>query len=125
MKKLKGAEAHVYSDFNIVPPFTLMSRKPGIARQYFEDHPDIYEYDFINIATEKGGKKFRPPRYFDMLYDLEEPDKMSEIKDKRKEAAIKAQAAKLARTSLSPDELLTLEGRVKEAQIKALRRDMI
>lgn len=71
MKKLTGKESEFYKTFNITPEFTLMSRKPGIARQYYDEHPDIYKKEFINVSTEKGGLKFKPPRYFDKLYDLE------------------------------------------------------
>lgn len=38
MKKQKGTNASVYSDFNIEPEFSLMSRKPGIARNYYEQN---------------------------------------------------------------------------------------
>lgn len=125
MKKLKGTEAKFYSDFNIQPEFTLMSRKPGIARQYFDDHPEIYDYDFINISTNKGGKKFRPPRYYDKLYDLENPEKMQSIKDVRQKLAIEAQKAKLQRSTLTAEELLNAEEAAKAAQIKSLRRNII
>ena len=60
MKKLKGKEAKFYEEHNIQPEFTLMSRKPGIARRYYDEHPDIYEQDKINVSTPKGGKSFRP-----------------------------------------------------------------
>lgn len=125
MKKLNGKESEVYTNFNIQPEFTLMSRKPGIARQYFEDHPDIYKHDFINISTEKGGKKFRPPRYFDKLYDLEHPEELEEIKSIRAKMAVAMQEAKLQRTTLYPEELLAVEERAFENKIKQLRRNII
>lgn len=124
MKKLTGKEAQFYSDFNIQPEFTLMSRKPGIARQYYEDHPDLYEHEFINVATDKGGKKFRPPRYFDKLYDLEHPEEMQEIKDIRKKMAVEAEKAKIQRTSLHPEHLLEVEERSFDRKIKSLRRPL-
>lgn len=64
-----------------------MSRKPGIARQWYDDHPDCYDYEYINISTDKGGKKFRPPKYFDKLYDVDEPEKSAELKAIRKKMA--------------------------------------
>lgn len=125
MKKLKGAEAHFYSDFNIQPEFTLMSRKPGIARQYFDDHPDLYDFDYINISTAKGGRKFRPPRYYDQLFDVENPEKMQEIKEIRRKLASAAQEAKLQRTNLSLDELLMVEEHNKQAKLNSLRRKLV
>ncbi len=125
MKKHKGADADVYQKFNIEPEFTLMSRRPGIARQYFDDHPDIYDFDFINVSTKKGGLKFRPPRYFDKLYDLEHPDEMQRIKDIRQKMAIEMQKAKMLHTTVSPDELLAVEERALENKIKTLRRPLL
>lgn len=125
MKKAKGAEAHFYTDFNIQPEFTLMSRKPGIARQYYDEHPEIYDYDYINISTEKGGRKFRPPRYYDQLYDLEHPEKLAEIKELRQKFAREAQKAKLQRSDLDVDDLLSVQERVKQSQIKSLRRNLV
>jgi hypothetical protein len=124
MKKLKGAEADFYTNFNIQPEFTLMSRKPGIARQYYDEHPEIYDHEYINISTDKGGRRFRPPRYYDKLFDLENPERMQEIKDIRKKMAVEAQKAKLQRTSLAPEHLLEVEERSKERQIKSLRRPL-
>lgn len=124
MKKLTGKEAEFYTNFNIQPEFTLMSRKPGIARQYYDDHPDIYKTEFINVSTEKGGLKFRPPRYFDKLYDLEHPEEMQTIKDVRQKMAAEAQKAKLQRSTLSADELLAVQERSLETKIKTLRRPL-
>lgn len=125
MKKRTGSEAKFYSDLAIEPEFTLMSRKPGIARQYYDEHPGIYVHQWINLPTEKGGLKFRPPRYFDKLYDLENPDEMENIKNIRKKMAIAAEQAKLQKTSISPDELRMVEERTFNNKIKSLRRDMI
>lgn len=61
-KKLKGEPAEIYNYFNLTPPFVLMSRRPGIARNYYEEHKDnIYKYDCINLMTEDGGLQFKPP----------------------------------------------------------------
>ncbi len=80
MKKLYGAEAEFYDKFNLEPEFTRMSRKPGIGRQYYDDHPDLYEHEFINISTEKGGRKFRPPKYYDRLFDVDCPEESAKLK---------------------------------------------
>lgn len=122
MKKLKGPEAQFYSDFNLQPPFVLMSRKPGIARQYYDEHPDMYDYDYINLKTDKGGRKIRPPRYFDKLFDVDNPEKLAEIKEIRKKQAEAAQIAKLSRTTLDPDLYLEVEERNLQARISSLQR---
>lgn len=124
-KKLTGPQASFYSDFNIEPPFTLMSRKPGIARQYYDDHPDLYEYEYINVKTETGGRKFRPPRYFDKLFDLDQPEASAALKLTRQKMAEEAKKAKLSQTSLSYLDLLQVEEEAKLDSIKSLDRSEI
>lgn len=121
-KKLTGPEATFYTDFNIEPPFVLMSRKPGIARQYYDDHPDVMDYEYINVKTDKGGRKFRPPKYYDRLFDVDEPERSAELKAVRKRMAEAAKDAKLSQTSLSYLELLQVEEDVKLDAIKSLDR---
>lgn len=125
MKKLKGQEAVFYDMHNLQPEFTVMSRKPGIARQWYDDHPDLYDYDFIHLKTEKGGLKFKPPRYYDKLYDVEYPDEMHEIKEIRKRIADDMTKLQLEKTSLSYIEMLEVVERNREAQLKQLIRDKI
>lgn len=124
MKKLKGKEAKFYAEHNIEPEFTLMSRRPGIAREYYDTHPDIYDFDYINISTPKGGRKFRPPRYYDKLFDIDQPEKSAELKEARKKLAIQAQQAKLQNTSLDSYELLQVQEDKQKNRLKSLRRSL-
>ena len=81
MKKRKGKDADEYERFNIVPEFVRMSRKKGIGYQYYVDHKDdIYERDEIIL---KDGKKFKPPKFFDDMYEVDCPEKFQEVKDNR------------------------------------------
>lgn len=122
MKKQKGDDAVFYDLHNVIPEFTLMSRKPGIGRQWYEDHPDLYDFEYINLKTDNGGLKFRPPRYYDKLFDVDDPDRMKQIKETRKCAAELITAAKLRKTNLSYTELLSVEERKKQESIKKLKR---
>lgn len=82
-KKLDG-ELDIYSPLGIVPPFSLMSRKPGIARQYYDDHySDIYDTDTIYLSTPKGGRKLKPPRYFDKLLENDDPVLFNSVRENR------------------------------------------
>lgn len=125
MKKLTGPEAEFYEDHNIEPPFTLMSRKPGIAKQWYDDHPDLYDYEYINISTPTGGKKFRPPKYFDKLFDVDCPEKSAELKAIRRRMAEEAQKAKMQRTDLSFIEYLAVEEEAKLNSVKKLERSKV
>lgn len=125
-KKLTGESASFYETFNLAPEFSLMSRRPGIAGAYYEEHKDaIFENAFINVSTEKGGKKFRPPRYFEKLFDEEFPGALDERKDSRKDNAIKTMQSKMQRTNLTPPEILKVEEAAFNNKIKKLRRSTV
>lgn len=123
-KKLSGPQAQFYSDFNIDPPFSLMSLKPGIGHQWYVDHPDCMDYEYISVKTPTGGRKFKPPRYYDKLYDVEYPEKLASLKATRQRMAEQAKLAKLSQTSLSYLDLLQVEENAKLESIKKLERKL-
>lgn len=124
-KKLTGEAAEFYSNFSLVPPFSLMSRKPGIARQYYEDHPEFTEYKYINISTEDGGRKITPPRYFEKLLAEDRPEMAAQRAEIRAQAAKITVAAKLQETSLSYGEMLAAAEDIKLKRTKKLiRKDL-
>lgn len=125
LKKQKGPAARFYDDFGLTPPFTLMSRKPGIARQWYDDHPDMYDFDYINIKTEQGGKKFRPPKYFNDIFDVECPEESALFRENRKRMAEAAIKAKLERTDLSYLDYLAVEEDKLKRRITSLKREEI
>lgn len=121
MDKLKGPAANFYVEQGIEPPFSLMSRRPGIGRQYYDDH-DCYEYSYINVATPQGGKKFQAPKYFDRLLESDDPERFAEIKQRRKAFSQQWQEAKLAQTDLKYLDFLEVQEAAHEDRIKALER---
>lgn len=89
MKKMTGEKAWNHykrtdeagNDYWLTPEFNLMSRKPGIAAEWWEQfHPDIYTHDAV---IRVGGHKTKPPRYYDKLLELMDPAAMAMIKLKR------------------------------------------
>lgn len=67
------------------PEFINMSRRPGIARKYYdEEHQEFYKNDNIVLPN---GRNVQPCRYFDKLFDLEQPEEMQNIKDERQRLA--------------------------------------
>jgi len=68
------------------PEFNSMSRRPGIGKAFYDKYKDtIYRDDSI-IVNEKHT---RPPRYYDRLYEIDEPEQLANIKDQRQEKASK------------------------------------
>lgn len=122
MKKQTGFESHIYEDKGIVPEYVVMSRRPGIAYQYFEDHGDtIYETDELFIKTLKGGKRGLPPRYFDKLYEIEDPEHMESVRNLRQ---LKGELAHI-NLGMSNSEYIAhceRKGNAKERSIKKLVR---
>lgn len=139
MKKLKGKakkyredaiqlarEAHPELDeIDFQEEFTRMSRKPGIAWQYYQDNADrIYQTDEDFIKTKNAVRKIRPPRYFDRMYDLENPERMKEIKEQRADLAIAAQKDAESRTDLTEEEYMKVRERAAQANLERQKRTL-
>lgn len=89
MKKLNGEKADEHyrrtdeagNDWWIQPEFNEMSRRPGIAREWWERfNADVHTDDVVVRMT---GGKLKPPRYYDKLLELMDPGTMALIKLKR------------------------------------------
>lgn len=122
-KKLTGPAAQFYTDFNLVPPFVNMSRRPGIARQWYDDHPHMRDFEYINVKTATGGKRFRPPKYYDKLFDGQFPEESAEIKAARQRLCLESIKAKLQRTDLNYIEYLAVEEEQLKSRAKSLKRE--
>ncbi len=116
MKKLSGAEADIKYE-GIQKEFTVMSRKPGIGRDFYEKFKsDFYPYDRAILIDDRGSRQLKPPRYYDNLYDLENPDEFKKIKDKR------IAQAKLHEAEYSQPGRLEAMEKFKLSQTKGLKR---
>lgn len=97
VKKFKGKEsADFYASVgDVLPEFSLSSRKPGLAAEYFNEHKEaIYKYDCVQLPSSDSRKgTVSVPRYFDKLlerYQEENPtdfsiEKIEKIKAQRRE----------------------------------------
>lgn len=123
MKKRLGKTAAFYGQYNMVPEFVRMSRRPGIAQQYYLDHAgEIYETDQLIFSAQNGGKKSRPPHYFDRLFEQECPELYAGVREKRVRLAELLQQVKARDSDLDYYSLLEREEQAKENQIKSLKR---
>lgn len=122
MKKQTGKQENKIR----TPEFTECSRRPGIAAKWYNEHKrQTYEDDEL-IVKRRLNKAVatKPPKYFDRLYEVENPAHMERIKNKRLEAAIENRNRKLLNTSLTPDELLKTQEDNYIKKITTLKRGM-
>lgn len=124
MKKQKGKNAReFYEDSGYSPEFVTMSRRPGIARQFYDDNKSyIYEFDEVSVETQDGGLKVKPCKYYDRLFDVDEPEKMARIREIRKFKADNAKTSMLKQSSLGYLELLKVQENVLQNRLKKLSR---
>lgn len=122
LKKLNGEDAEAYRRFGVEPPFTLMSRRPGIGGQYFEDHPDCVDFQYINVATEKGGRKILVPNYFLRQLEKSDPERVAQLRESRLQYAKAAKEIKLSSTTCDSFEYSQVEENIKKSSIRALQR---
>lgn len=85
VKKLGDDSKALYNDYCVEKEFLLCSLKPAIGYQYYVDHAEeIYRYDAIYLPE---GKVVKPPKYFDVLYERDNPAAFEDLKLKRKALA--------------------------------------
>lgn len=98
----------------ILPEYTTMSRRPGIAYDWYQRwNKDVYPSDFLVVK----GKKMRPPKYYDGMYEIDNPKEYKKIKKKRLKEALKN-----ADENITPR--LIQRETVKKAQNKMLVRNL-
>ena len=113
MKKITGDDADDHYQ-GLKPEYTTMSRRPGIASEWFRRFSsDVYPSDEIIIK----GKVLKPPRYYDSMYELIDEDGYNEIKSKRLREARKRSAENCA-------DRLAVRRKVKEKQVTFLKRGL-
>jgi len=112
LKKQLGSDAvDFYSGRQ--PPFTTMSRRPGIGAGWISSHyNDVFSGDFIPV---RGSVTCKPPRFYDNIYDKIDPASFEELKKKR---LIIAKVA--SKSSDNSPRRLRVREKVKELQ--ALKR---
>lgn len=96
LKKQTGEEGRrAYRKFNIEPPFTRMSRRPGLGYQYFVDHPDCCAFHHISAGDVDGAREFFPPAYFRRMLKEIDPVSADWYSIERQTAAESAEEIKL------------------------------
>lgn len=99
MKKLTGEQAEeMYrridlktgEEYYVQPEYATMSRRPGLGAGWFEKYAnDTYPSDEVIYE----GKRMRPPRYYDALYERRDPSAILPLRVLRRARAYAAGAA--------------------------------
>lgn len=115
----ENAEAYKIVDpetgeiYQVEPEFCLMSRRPGIGRNWMEQHKKDTDKDYITI----NGTVMSLPKYYDSI--LQQWDE-EEIKNRKAKREAKARKKKDEYT----DERLRVKQKVKEASLEFLPRQL-
>lgn len=95
-----------------LPEYTTMSRRPGIAKDWYSKFKsDVFPSDFIVLNE----KKLKPPRYYDKLLEQDSPGAAQKIKNLRKALA------SVHFENNTPDRLWVRE-KIQEYKLKRLKR---
>lgn len=98
--------------YSLKPEYTTMSRRPGIAKDWYDKYSsDVYPHDEVIMR----GMKMKPPKYYDRQYELTNPKEFEKMKMQRRVAA-------KSRSEDSTPERLAVREKVKLAKIKQLKR---
>lgn len=119
-KKLNSMDAYKIEERE--PEFSLMSRKPGIGKEYLDLHPECLDMKSIPISTTEGGLEIRIPKYYIDQLEKTDPERALEIREKRKKYANDQNILKLSKTDLDYQEYLDMLLEKKKKQTKALIR---
>lgn len=125
LKKHAVSGVDAYKKACIEPEFSMCSRRPGIGRQYYEDHPDMFKYSYISIPGESGGKQIPPPRYYKRLLAVDDPDLARQLSDQNMQSFKWSHELKKGLTDLDYFDMLRVQEQAKQKRILALTRNLI
>ena len=118
-KKKDDGELNYLRNNSLLQSYNSMSRRPGIAHNYFiNNKDDIYKDDSFIYHIDGKTWELKPIKYFDRQYDIENPIHMQFIKENRKEFYKTYEYFSTLQTNLQLDEYLENEVRVQNKYIK-------
>lgn len=121
-KKLNGSMDISYAVRNCIKEFALMSRKPGLGKEYLDLHPDCLDFQSINLTTPEGGLKISIPQYYLKQLELTDPKRYAIIKAERRKFVSDKNLLELSKTDLGFAEYLSMKEEKRKEKIKVLKR---
>lgn len=124
LKKFNGKHSKAYYDFlGKSAEFVRMSRKPGLAKAFYDEKRDIiYSTDEIFISTNKGVQRVKPSRYYDKLFDIDDSESLKSIKKNRQALADLKHRMKYFSTDIDPSEYEKNSQEYDDLRYATLRR---
>lgn len=95
------------------PEFCRQSRRPGIAKKWFDKYKTDLDKGFLTV----NGRKMQPPKYYDRLFQEQDDVTFDAIKENRRVAA-------LANADDSTFDRLNTRERIKSRKLKLLKREL-
>lgn len=101
---------------NLLPEYVTMSLKPAIAKEWYAQFKkEVRDSDSV-VAR---GMEMKPPKYYDKLFEIEDPQAHAAMKHERRK-----KAGTLKNRANSTDERLRIREEVKHAQVAQLPREI-
>lgn len=89
--------------------FVQMSRRPGIASRYYDNHPEFFETMSAFFADSNGSVRVNCPSYFLRKLSIDNPVMYANIVSERRQISRDRELLRLARSDLSYPEQLEIE----------------
>ena len=126
MKKLVHGYDDMPEKLNYPREFSVMSRKPGIGRQFYEDNfVSLILDNAAYLSTEQGSKRITSNKYFDSIIEMEYPELFEEMKEERKNKAYNLEMLKSSLTDKGYSDRNMDRGIYLEARTKNFERKEI
>lgn len=69
----------------VLPEYCTMSRRPGIGRAWFDKYrSDVFPHDRVILR----GQELRPPKYYDSVFEVDDPVGFDYVRENRKLKAV-------------------------------------
>jgi len=83
-KKINGPQAADHYEGRL-PEFSVQSTVSGIGADWYEANKSwLWKEDVIRMPTAKGMRSYRPPRFFEKLFQKENPEGFGEFLERKK-----------------------------------------
>lgn len=120
---LKKQGMPYYEKLGIVPEWTNMSNRPGIGREWYEQHKnEIYQNDKIYQKVGERVMSLQPARYYDKLFDIDDHEKCEAIKAARRRRGDEMTILKVIESGKDYFDMLVDAEEAKAYQIARLKR---